>query len=168
MSVKPILCPKCRSADVYLIEHIVCFGEWSPGDTEANNDPGEYFKVTGKCSRCEKQWTLKNQVQMTDELKARLRLNLEYAEKEKKMSYDLIPKSSIGFCEHCNESVAALWRKGEPFCFRCKKVMPLLSVKLTDQERCNACSKGTGFCAQGTECPYARYDKKENERNGKS
>lgn len=72
--MKAIRCPRCRGVDIYLREHIVCYGEWSPGDDKAINTEGRYFKVTGVCS-CNHEWTLKGEIQMNDNLKERLRIN---------------------------------------------------------------------------------------------
>jgi hypothetical protein len=79
MKLKPILCPKCKSEDVTLTEYVVCMAEWSPGDDVGYNDEGGYFKVIGRCwaRDCKHSWRLRGEIQITENLKARLAENLK-------------------------------------------------------------------------------------------
>lgn len=78
MTEKPIRCPKCKTAKIWLREWINCFTDWEPGENEGYHGAGEYFKVEGHCKRCEHVWTLKGEIQMNDKLKERLKLSLTH------------------------------------------------------------------------------------------
>jgi|GEM_PF-4344941 len=72
--LRPIRCPKCRSLDISLVEHITCYSRWHPGEEKGWHGDGEYFKVTGECN-CGHHWTLRGYVQVWTELRERLAEN---------------------------------------------------------------------------------------------
>jgi len=76
-TIRPIRCPKCKSLEVSLFEYITCAGHWVMGESEGYNIEGDYFKVTGACSDCCYEWTVRGKIQMDDELKSRLAKNKE-------------------------------------------------------------------------------------------
>ena len=83
MKTKPIRCPKCQSLKIVLIEHIECFATWFPGEEEAINSPGSYFKLSGNCHGCGKTWTVPGEIMINDELLGRLSRNKELLEAQK-------------------------------------------------------------------------------------
>ena len=71
-TIKPIRCPRCRNLDIELIEHIDCASSWTPGQSIGYHITGSYYKVTGSCSRCSKNWRLRGYIQVNDDLRSRL------------------------------------------------------------------------------------------------
>ncbi len=76
MSAKPILCPRCESADVRLVEYLRHYIAYAPDDIEGVQKPGEVEQVVLVCRRCDHSHRLRNTAQMTSELRERLAANL--------------------------------------------------------------------------------------------
>lgn len=60
-----VKCPKCKSTNLYLVEE----GTWGTSHYQENgviqpdshnNEPGDYYKLTGECVECNHKWTIKN------------------------------------------------------------------------------------------------------------
>lgn len=66
-----IRCPRCRSADIVLVEE----GRWTSSfiivggvldRSEGHHEPTSIDRVFGNCSKCGHHWRLRNAVQITD------------------------------------------------------------------------------------------------------
>lgn len=63
-------CPKCRSANVELIEMWDASISWLPDDAYFNDGvlvPGDPKHVEGNCLSCEHRWRIRNAVQVNPE-----------------------------------------------------------------------------------------------------
>jgi len=64
-------CPKCGSLELTLTEQIACHAEWSQDangkiDREGYNGEGSYFRVDGRCGKCNHGWRVPGVTQITD------------------------------------------------------------------------------------------------------
>jgi len=67
-----VRCPKCKSKDLRLIEvwegHTI---QWEQVDGKFDRnagslEPGDAYKVEGKCKKCSHQWTIRKTLQIDD------------------------------------------------------------------------------------------------------
>lgn len=69
--MKRLKCPKCKSLRLYLTEIGQISGSYFPEDDVYHADINGFapFKVIANCFDCGHAWTLRGQLQITDELR---------------------------------------------------------------------------------------------------
>lgn len=76
LSIQPIKCPACKGLNIVIDETGTWLTSHCPDGT-SNNEPGEYFRVDGRCLTCRKTWRIKGRIQFDGDLEERLEKNGE-------------------------------------------------------------------------------------------
>jgi uncharacterized protein YbaR (Trm112 family) len=77
MSAPLILCPRCKSPNIALVEEATTYLKHYPNDVDGYQEPGEINKVVLECHACRHSHTLRGVPCMNEELEDRLRANNE-------------------------------------------------------------------------------------------